>query len=297
LVVGGTGSLGGEITRLLSEAGHQVRVLVRPTIAPDKREILACLNGVQLVVGDLKEPASLEAACAGMDAVVSTASAIPPHLPDDSIEAVDERGQLALVAAAERAHVKRFVFVSFPPLLAKFSLQDAKRKVESALDRSRLGYTVLQPTFFIEFWLSKHAKFDPMHGEVQILGDGNQRISWVSAHDVARFALAACDNPEFSRIILPLGGPDALSPFEVLKIFEELGAPPRKEEPPIPAEALHDNVLAAPNPVAQAFAALMHGVATAQPIDTRRQLGLLNGRLTTVRDYARAIQQRTKEDR
>ncbi|MEI9938405.1 MAG: NmrA family NAD(P)-binding protein [Pseudomonadota bacterium] len=297
LIVGGTGSLGGEITRLLSEAGHEVRVLVRQTTEPGKRESLERLHGVQLVPGDLKDPRSLDAACTGIDVVVSTASAIPPHQPDDSIEAVDERGQLALVAAAERARLRRFVFVSFAPQPATFALQSAKRKVEAALASSSLDFTVLQPTFFIEFWLSAHAKFDPMNGEVQILGDGNQRTSWVSVHDVARFALAACDDPAFSRITLPLGGPDALSPFEVVKIFEELGAPTRKDEPPVPAEALLANVLAAPNPVAEAFAALMHGAAVGQPIDAGPQLRLLSGRLTTVRDYARAIQQRNKEER
>jgi len=163
------------------------------------------------------------------------------------------------------------------------------------LASSSLDFAVLQPTFFIEFWLSKHAKFDPMSGEVQVLGDGNQRVNWVSMHDVARFVLAACDDPAFSRVTLPLGGPDALSPFEVVKIFEELGAPARKDEPVVSADALLANVLAAPNPVARAFAALMHGVASGQTIDVRPQLALLSGRLTTVRDYARAIQQRTKD--
>jgi len=150
LLVGGTGSLGGAITRLLSESGHDVRVLVRPSTDSAKRETLKALKGVELVTGDLKDPASLDAACAGVEVVVSTASAIPPHQAEDSIAAVDERGQLALVAAAERARLKRFVFVSFAPQPATFALQNAKRKVEAALARSSLDYTVLQPTFFIE---------------------------------------------------------------------------------------------------------------------------------------------------
>ena len=73
LVVGATGLVGSEICRLLLERGRQVRALVRETSSPDKVARLANL-GASTVTGDLKDRASLDAACDGAQLVVSTAS-------------------------------------------------------------------------------------------------------------------------------------------------------------------------------------------------------------------------------
>src|SRR5689334_6072457 len=72
LVVGATGLLGGEICQQLAAAGHSVRALVRPTANESRVENLRRL-GAELVTGDLKDPASLDKACAGADVVITTA--------------------------------------------------------------------------------------------------------------------------------------------------------------------------------------------------------------------------------
>ena len=72
LVVGATGNLGGSIARVLLAEGKRVRILVRP--GSSYGELVDV--GAEPVTGDLKEPASLHAACAGVDAVVTTANAI-----------------------------------------------------------------------------------------------------------------------------------------------------------------------------------------------------------------------------
>src|SRR5712692_50510 len=73
LVVGATGLLGGEICRQLRQAGKPVRALTRPTADPLKVEQLKRL-GATLVQGDVKDRASLDAACRGATAVITTAS-------------------------------------------------------------------------------------------------------------------------------------------------------------------------------------------------------------------------------
>ena len=75
LVVGSTGFLGSEICRRLSDRGQSVRALVRATSDAQRVERLRAL-GVETVVGDLKDRASLDAACAGVSAVISTAPRI-----------------------------------------------------------------------------------------------------------------------------------------------------------------------------------------------------------------------------
>ena len=76
LVAGATGLLGAEICLRLPGRGLQVRALARPTANPARLEQLRAA-GVELVWGDLKDPASLRDACRGADAVISTATSRP----------------------------------------------------------------------------------------------------------------------------------------------------------------------------------------------------------------------------
>jgi uncharacterized protein YbjT (DUF2867 family) len=95
-VVGATGLLGPEICQRLTAAGQQVKALVRSTSDEVKRRALQD-RGVETVAGDLKDAASLDRACAGVHALISTASSTLSRQAGDSIETVDHRGQLALV--------------------------------------------------------------------------------------------------------------------------------------------------------------------------------------------------------
>src|SRR2546425_11960949 len=112
LVVGATGLLGGEICRRLSERGQSVRALAREPSDPAKVQRLKS-HGAEIVQGDLKNRASLDAAVRGASTVISTASTTLSRQPDDSISSVDQDGQLQLVDAARGAGVGQFIYVSF----------------------------------------------------------------------------------------------------------------------------------------------------------------------------------------
>ena len=190
LIVGATGLLGGEICRLLAAEGKPVRALVRPTSDQIKVAQLESLN-VEIARGDLKDRPSLDAACQGVSVVISTASSTLSRQEGDSIQTVDLEGQLNLIDAAKAANVSRFVLISFPPIDAEFPLQAAKRRVEEHLKSSGLTYAILQPTFFMEVWLSPALGFDAANAKAQIYGSGENKISWISYKDVAKFAVAA----------------------------------------------------------------------------------------------------------
>jgi uncharacterized protein YbjT (DUF2867 family) len=88
LVVGATGLVGSEVCQRLIRRGEPVRALVRATSSKEKIEALRS-SGVELCVGDLKEPLSIVDACRGVDAVISTASSTLSRQPGDSIHFVD----------------------------------------------------------------------------------------------------------------------------------------------------------------------------------------------------------------
>jgi len=286
LIVGATGMLGGEICRLLRDRGEPVRALVRGTSNPEKLSHLQSL-GADCVEGDLKDAATLEAACSGVTAVISTASSTISRQAGDSIESVDRQGQLNLVEAAERADVRQFILISFPHFDFDFPLQSAKRAVEDRLRLGRMTYTILQPTCFMEIWLGPALGFDFANAKAQIYGSGQNKISWISYRDVAKFATESLDNPAARNAVIELGGPESLSSLEVVKIFEQVHG--RKFEiQHIPDEALLEQKNNASDPLQESFAALMLNYSAGSVIDMRETLQKFPVQLTSVKDYAQA---------
>jgi len=273
LIVGATGNLGSEICRLLRERGQPVRALVRATAEPEKAARLQT-TGCEVVRGDLKDRPSLEHACAGIDIVVSTASSTLSRQAGDSIESVDHLGQLALIDAAQSAGVRHFVLVSFGSFDLDFALQSAKRAAEDRLRTSGMTYTILQPTFFIEVWLSPALGFDLAQRTAQIYGSGQNKISWISVQDVAQFAVAALDSPRAANSVIRLGGPEALSPLAVVRLAEETTGKSFTVKH-VPEEALRAQYDAATDPLEKSFAALMLNFARGDVIDMTETLRLL----------------------
>jgi UDP-glucose 4-epimerase len=112
LVTGGAGFVGATLVRRLVEAGHQVRVLDNYSTGD-----IAHLAGVdaELVEGDIRDVAALEAALAGIDAVVHLAAAgsVPMSVADPVTNFdVNVLGTFRVLDAARRAGVERTVQAS-----------------------------------------------------------------------------------------------------------------------------------------------------------------------------------------
>jgi NADH dehydrogenase len=290
LIVGATGMVGTEVCRLLASAGEPVTAMVRGSSDPAKVDTLKAL-GAQVVLGDLRDAASLRAACRGVKSVVATASSMPfAYNPADNTPgSTDAAGYLSLIAAAREAGVQEMVYTSFPSMPASFPLQDAKRAVEERLRGSGLTYTILQPTYFAEIWLSPAVGFDCPGRKAVIYGAGENPISWISFLDVARFAAASLANPAARNATLELGGPQGISPTNVIRLFERIGGKPF-EVSHVPVEALQAQLAGAADPMQRSFTGLMLGYASGGAIDMTATLAAFAPvKLRTVEEYARSV--------
>ncbi len=288
LVVGATGLLGGEIIRMLRAAGQPVRGLVRAASAREKVEALRAA-GVETVAGDLKDPDSISRACEGVAAIIATASSTISHQEGDSIETVDHLGYLDLVDRARRAGVGRFVYMSIPPdLQLAFPLATAKREVERALAASGMAYTAIYANYFMEVWLSPMLGFDYINHRATIYGSGERPLAWVSYRDVAGFAVDALGNDATRNRGLLVGGPENLSPHDVVRAFESASGR-SFELTHVPEEALERQFADAADPLGKSFAALMLLYARGCSMDMSETLRILPRSLATVRDYAAAV--------
>lgn len=285
LIAGATGLVGGEICRRLAADRKPVRALVRPTGDTSRINELRAA-GAELATGDLKDPASIQAACAGATAVLSTASSMLSRQPGDTIDRVDRLGQLQLIQAAKSAGVKHFVYISFSPMAEDFALQRAKREVEQALMASGMTYTILRPTFFMEIWLSPALGFDVTARRARIYGTGGSPISWISFPNVAEFAVRSLETAAARNATFAIGGPEPIAPLQVVRIFEELGGAPFTVEYVLES-VLRAGKAAARRALDEAFAALSLGYAHGDAIDMRAALEAMPVRLVGVREYAK----------
>jgi NADH dehydrogenase len=288
LVVGATGLLGSEICRLLTAGGKPVKALVRSTADNAKVEKLKSF-GVSFTQGDLKDRSSLDAACQGVTGIISTASSTLSRQEGDSIRTVDLEGQMNLIDAAKSAGVHHFTFISFRdnPYI-RYPLTIAKRKVEQHLKDSSMSYTSLQVSWFMEVWLSPALGFDFVNANAKVYGAGLNKISWISFLDAAKFAVASLDNPAAHNAIIEVGGPEALSPLEVVKIFEDISGKQFSVQH-VPEEALKSQKESAPDPLQESIAGLMLQYTNGDEIDMKETLKAFPLQLTTVRSYARRV--------
>ncbi len=109
LVTGGTGFIGANLVHELVKRREKVRVLARPS---SNRWALSDVD-VEIVAGDLCEPASLGSALAGVELLYHVAADYRLWVPDPTLlYRVNVEGTRALLQAAEAAGVSRVVYTS-----------------------------------------------------------------------------------------------------------------------------------------------------------------------------------------
>ena len=232
LLVGGTGHLGPGLIRLLTANGRGLRVLTRDPARA--REILG--DGVELVAGDVCDPASLAAPLKGVTTVISAFSGFG-DLKGPGPRAIDRDGNIALVSAAQSASVEHVVLLSVTQASPDhpMELMRSKYAAEEELKASGLAWTIIRPTLYMETWL--HTAADPLleTGRTRVFGRGDNPLNLVSAQDVAKFVALALMDPSLRGSTLEVGGPEDVSINQLLAMVERVaGRSGRIDHAPLP---------------------------------------------------------------
>ena len=112
LVTGATGFTGGHLARYLKSRGHDVRALVRSSSSAEARRGLSA-SGIELFEGDLRDPSSLQRACAGVQVIYHIAAIYrQAGLPDSEYREVNAESVRRLFRAAAEAGVRRILHCS-----------------------------------------------------------------------------------------------------------------------------------------------------------------------------------------
>ncbi|MEH2467874.1 NmrA/HSCARG family protein [Nostoc sp.] len=142
LVTGATGNQGGAVARhLLQHGNFKVRAFVRDPNKPAAQALQQA--GVELVVGEFSDHASLESALQGAYGVFSVQNF------QDGMETEIRQGK-AVADAAKAASIQHLVYSSVGSAERKTGIPhfDSKFQVEEYIRAIELPYTIMRPVFF-----------------------------------------------------------------------------------------------------------------------------------------------------
>ena len=211
LVVGGTGMLGGQVVDELVSRGRQVRALVRPASDSGRLE----QADVEIVRGDMMDPASLPPAMDGADAVITTAAGYTRHSKGDTDE-IDKIGNRNLADAASRTGVRRFVFTSIltcdqTPQVPHFW---HKKLAEDRLEELGVPFVSLRPGAFLDMIILMGG--DPFaKRRLMWFGSPTIPLTFVLTRDLAGYLVDAVDAPGIEGQRIDIGWDRPVSVQEI----------------------------------------------------------------------------------
>jgi uncharacterized protein YbjT (DUF2867 family) len=207
LVAGASGVIGREVVGLLEASGHSLRTLSRD---PERARALSALSADVRVL-DATAPRALDGVCEGIDVVVSALGApVRPGGRDrQSFANVDLKANLALLAEAERAKVRRFVYVGVftTDAYAHTAYVRAHAEVEARVRASGLEHAFVRTTGVFGALAELVAMAEK--GPLPLIGDGSAVTNPVHERDVAEAVVAAVTASASSEV--DLGGPEVLT--------------------------------------------------------------------------------------
>lgn len=210
-ITGATGRLGGQVARILTDEGRELRLLVRsPERAPslgDRVEVVRCAYE--------NTPAS-RAALEGVQTLLLVSAG-------ESSDRVEQHA--AIIDAAGAAGVEHIVYTSFVGAAAdaEFTLARDHGATEELLKRSGVATTMLRDSFYIDV-LPDFAVDGVISGPA-----GSGRVAAVAIADVARVAAKVLADPAAHRgTVYELTGPTAVTLAEAAEaITRATGSPTR----------------------------------------------------------------------
>jgi uncharacterized protein YbjT (DUF2867 family) len=204
-VVGGTGLVGSAVVRELLGRNADVRLLVRDAKA-------AVPSGVDVIVGDLLDPPTIERAMIGSDRLYLL-NAVTPDEVTQGLVAFDlaKRHRFARVVYHSVFRVDRFLDV--PHFASKFA-------IESALRQFDVPWTILRPNYFFQNDATLRDSLTVAGIYPQPLGDAG--VSAVDVRDIAEAAAIALTTDGHEGKVYNLNGPTLLSGPKAAAIWGEI---------------------------------------------------------------------------
>ena len=228
LVTGATGRQGGAVVRHMLPKEWRLRALTRDPRSHAAQALTQ--KGVEVVQGDLEDPASIARAAAGIYGIFSV----------QDFWAVGARREVQqgknVADAAKKAGVKHFVYSSAGGAERNTGIPhfDSKWEVEKYIRSLGLPATVIRPVGFMEMYYVDQVEIGILKGKLADPIRGDKPYQTIATDDIGAFVALAFDRPgEFIGKELEIAGSE-LTNLEAAKVFSRvLGKPVKFQKLPL----------------------------------------------------------------
>jgi len=221
LVTGGTGVIGEGVIPELITRGHSVRLLSRHAKDDAKQ-----WPDVEPFQGNVADAASLNDAASGCDAVLHIVGIAEEHPPKVTFEAVNVNGTRNMLEEAQRANVRRFVFVSsLGADVGESDYHKSKLAAERLVEQSGLEWTIVRPGNVYgpgDEVMSLILKMIRALPAVPVIDGGDQQFQPIWHEDLAKMLATVVERHDLERQTLEAAGPDVTTMSDVVNRFREI---------------------------------------------------------------------------
>jgi uncharacterized protein YbjT (DUF2867 family) len=229
LVTGATGRQGGSVINHLLAKAWRLRALTRNPGGAAAKALVH--QGVEVVHGDLEDPASLERALAGAYGAYS----VQDYWSVGARREVQQGKNLA--DAAKKALVEHLVYSSVGGAERNSGIDhwESKWEIEKHIRKLGLPATILRPAAFMENYYIDQVEVGILKGKLMDPIRGHKPYQTIATDDIGAFAALAFERPEqFIGVELEIAGSELTNP-EAAGIFSKVvGRPVKFQRIPMP---------------------------------------------------------------
>lgn len=199
LVVGGNGTVGSEVVRLLQKQGYKTRVTTsKPVTNPEDKV------HVNLATGE-----GIKAAFEGVDRAFFLS---PPGY-------ADQYALLSpLIQEAKRRGLKKVVLMT--AMGANANDSTPFRRAEIDLEKSGLNYNIIRPNWFLQNFNSFWIQGINQQGKI-LLPAGKAKVSFIDTRDISSVAAKLLTSSELNGKDFDLTGPESVDHQQVAEALSK----------------------------------------------------------------------------
>lgn len=225
-ITGGTGFIGRHLARDLASRGYEVIAIARGQYTRNTQPV----EGANFLAVDANDTDKLAQAFAGCDAVVHCAGT-SVETSKQTFHRLHVEGTRSAVNAAERAHVKKFVLVSYLSVRpnVKSEYHTTKWQGEEIVRASKLNFTILKAGLVYgqgDHLLNNLSNLFHKMPIFAAVGLREKNVRLVAVEDLVEVIRASLDENRFARQTVAVLGPEEF-PFSqaARRIAKAMGKP------------------------------------------------------------------------